>query len=229
MDDVKRAPLEIPRNWTFERPEIAHDFERHVREQLPWYDLATNAVAHVARHYIPRHGRIYDIGASTGNMDRALAATISDRCAKFIPVEVSAVMASQYDGPSKANLQVADAMEMKFEEFDVAILFLVLMFMPVARRREFFDRLRARMRPGGAIIVFDKVPAARGYAATVLWRLALAGKIAAGVEPREVIDKELSLGGVQRPIDPSILGPEAVEWFRFGDFVGWIVEKPETP
>ena len=54
-------------------------------------------------------------------------------------------------------------------------------------------------------------------------RLALAGKLSAGVEADEIIAKELSLGGIQRPIDPEILG-DAVEWFRFGDFAGWIIE-----
>ena len=54
-------------------------------------------------------------------------------------------------------------------------------------------------------------------------RLALAGKIENGANARDVIDKELSLSGVQRPLDPAELG-DAVEFFRFGDFAGWIIE-----
>ena len=45
--------MDIPTNWTFETSGVAQGFDRHVREQLPWYDLATNAILHVARHYIP--------------------------------------------------------------------------------------------------------------------------------------------------------------------------------
>jgi hypothetical protein len=80
------------------------------------------------------------------------------------------------------------------------------------------------LRPGGAIIIFDKCEPASGYVATVLWRLALAGKAAAGVEAKEILAKELSLGGVQRPISPRELDP-ATEIFRFGDFAGWVIEK----
>lgn len=36
--------------------------------------------------------------------------------------------------------------------------------------------------------------------------------------------KEISLGGVQRPVSPRELGPRAVEFFRLGDFAGWIIE-----
>jgi tRNA (cmo5U34)-methyltransferase len=217
--------MHIPERWTFENGAVAEGFDRHVREQLPWYEMATSAVAHIARHYIPRDGLVYDIGASTGNVGRAIEATLDERHARFVPIEASEDMARLYAGPQAGHLLRADAMDVDFEPFDLAIAFLTIMFMPVSRRSDFVARLVAECRPGGAVVVMDKTLAGTGYLATVLWRLTLAGKVAAGVEPREVVAKELSLGGVQRPIDPKELGPDAVEWFRFGDFAGWVIEK----
>ncbi|RIW04144.1 hypothetical protein D2T81_11665 [Azospirillum brasilense] len=46
----------------------------------------------------------------------------------------------------------------------------------------------------------------------------------AGVDPAEIVAKELSLGGVQRPITADIVGGDAIEWFRFGEFAGWLLE-----
>ena len=62
--------MQIPSegSWSFDADGIADAFDDHVREQLPWYDLATDALIHIARHYIPEGGIVYDIGASTGNM-----------------------------------------------------------------------------------------------------------------------------------------------------------------
>ena len=57
------SSLEIPKDWTFRSGEIANHFDQHVREQLPWYDVATNAVAQFSRYYIPQGGVVYDIGA----------------------------------------------------------------------------------------------------------------------------------------------------------------------
>ena len=71
--------MDIPTNWTFETSGVAKGFDRHVREQLPWYDLATNAILHVARHYIPENGLVYDFGASTGNIGRALEPILTKR------------------------------------------------------------------------------------------------------------------------------------------------------
>jgi len=195
---MSQDQIAIPRNWTFEKAEIAAAFDRHVREQLPWYDLATGAIAHIARHYIPAGGLVYDIGASTGNIGRALSETLKDRRARLVAIEAAAEMVVRYDGPGEV-IQ-ADAMAFDFEPFDLGVCFLLLMFLPVSRRAAFVQKLRQRIKPGGALIIFDKCEAATGYPATVLWRLTLAGKVSAGVDPAEIVAKELSLGGVQRPI-----------------------------
>lgn len=214
----------IPSNWTFKDDGVASSFERHVRESLPWYDLATGAVAHVARHYVPEAGLVYDLGASTGNIGRALEATLDARAARLVPVESSAAMAKLYTGPQRGNLLQADVRDIAFEPFDLAVMFLTMMFVPVADRHGLLDRLHAAVKPGGAIVIFDKTEAVRGYAATVIWRLALAGKVASGVSADDIVAKELSLGGVQRPFDPAMLPDAAVEFFRFGEFAGWLIE-----
>lgn len=213
----------VPANWTFRDEGVAVGFERHVRESLPWYDLATGAVAHVARHYIPERGLVYDLGASTGNIGLALEPTLDVRNAKLFPIEASREMSQRYRGPFKGNMLVADVLDVDYQPFDLAVIFLTMMFVPVAERPGLLLRLRAACRPGGAIVILDKAEAAQGYAATVIWRLALAGKVATGVPAEDIVAKELSLGGVQRPVDPAIFGADAIEFFRFGEFAGWLI------
>ena len=124
--------MKIPVDWTFESADVAEHFDAHVHEQLPWYDLATGMVAHIARHYVADHGLIYDIGASTGNIGTAMAATIKARRARLIAIESSVQMAERYAGPGE--LMVADARDVSFEPFDVAVAFLVFMFLPIPDR-----------------------------------------------------------------------------------------------
>jgi tRNA (cmo5U34)-methyltransferase len=223
---ARHSAFEIPANWTFEHRGIAAGFERHVREQLPWYDLATGAVAHVARHYIPKNGVVYDLGAATGNIGRALGPTIADRKATLISVEPSKEMAACYDGPQRENLRIERAEDAAYEPFDLAVAFLTLMFVEPAERPLLVQRLVRTVRLGGALVVLDKCEPVGGYPATVLARLALAGKLATGVEPAEILAKELSLCGVQRPVAENLIPARAVEFFRFGEFAGWIIEAP---
>lgn len=213
--------MEIPTNWTFKTADIAQDFDHHVREQLPWYDLATGCIAHVARHYIPNRGLVYDIGCSTGNIGRSIANTLSERDAQLVGIDDSAEMEKLYSAPGKFHAK--DAMHFAYQPFDLAVMFLCLMFIPVASRPGLIRRLLTSCKDGGAIIVFDRCIPVKGYPSLIMSRLALAGKIASGVDPKEILAKELSLIGVQRPINPEILSP-ATEIFRFGDFAGWILE-----
>ncbi len=205
-------------DWSFDRLD---DFDAHVRAHLPWYDLATEAVALIARHYIPAGGLVYDIGASTGNVGRALARTLEERRADLVAIEPSANLSVRYQAPG--HLVAADALTFAFLPHDVSVLFLTLMFLPVSRRSALVSRLRASLQPGGAVIVVDKCVSPGGYEATVLQRLVWAGKLGAGVSGAEIVAKELSLAGVQRPIQAAELGPGAIEVFRFGDFAGWVI------
>jgi tRNA (cmo5U34)-methyltransferase len=101
------------------------------------------------------------------------------------------------------------------------------MFLPVDKRRTLIDTLRRSLRRGGAIIVFDKVMPSCGYFGTVMRRLTMSWKLNNGAKPEDIVSKELSLSGVQRPINPSILGEDARQFFAFGEFAGYIIESPE--
>lgn len=216
--------MPIPERWTFKDEEVARGFDDHVREQLPWYDLATRVVAHIAEHYVPtRGGVIYDVGASTGNIGRAMAETIEARGARLIAVEESNEMADLYIGPGE--LVRKDACDVEYEDFDLAVLFLTLMFIPPYRRAHLIANLVSRVRPGGAIVVFDKIVPSSGYPSSILWRMTLKEKLRGGATPADVTRKELALAGVQRPLNPRELPEGAHNVFRFGDFSGWIIEK----
>lgn len=217
--------IEIPTDWTFKSASVANGFERHVREQLPWYELATGAVAHVARHYIGERGLVYDIGASTGNISRALADTLAARDAQIVNIEPSAEMCARFHGVG--SLVQADALDFEYDPCDVAICFLTVMFMPIRERIAFLRRLHGQIRPGGAMIILDKTEIGVGYLSTVMHRLTIAGKVATGCDPKEIVDKELSLCGVQRPLPYGFMKyalPGAIEMFRFGEFAGYVIE-----
>jgi len=222
---MKSSTFNVPDHWTFRSETVARHFDRHVRESLPWYDLATNAVAHFARHYIPRGGVVYDIGASTGNIGRAIHDTLAQRKARFTAIESSREMAARYQGPR--GLVVGDAVSHPYEPYDFAVCFLVLMFLPVGTRKAFLKRLAALIKPGGALVVVDKTPMPAGYVGSAFSRLTMQQKLAVGVKPGEILRKELSLAGYQRPLDPGALPGGALPFFQVGEFVGWILAAGE--
>jgi tRNA (cmo5U34)-methyltransferase len=225
--------MKIERNWSFKSQEVADNFDAHVREQLPWYDLASESIVHFIRHYLPEKGIIYDIGASTGNLYNRLMELIGDRKATYHALDNSQEMINKWnewiDLPFFPNVKLhyANADSFEYKPFDCGILFLVLMFIPYANRKQLIKTLWDNCKPGGVILVVDKEEQPNGYYGTALHRLTLQGKINQGVQAQEIIDKELSLQGVQRPLRFNQLFDEynPRQFFRFGEFQGIMLEK----
>jgi tRNA (cmo5U34)-methyltransferase len=218
--------MNIPPVWTFDDDSVVDNFDKHVREQLPWYDMVSSAIAQIGNHYIPVGGVVYDIGASTGNVEKVLLDTLLCRNVQFIPVEKSSNMAAKYGG----NYEVVceDVTEFTFEPFDFAVCFLSMMFIPPHKRVELVKSMMYNLRDGGAIAIVEKTVPSGGYVSTVLSRLTLREKLNNGVSPADILAKELSLSGVQRPIDPVTLfaNYKYTEFFRYGEFGGYILENP---
>lgn len=220
--------MKIPKDWTFQSPDVAKNFDSHVREQLPWYEMLTRVIGLIARHFIRQHGLIYDIGCSTGNLSRELHDTITNRDARLIALDNSAAMKEKFSGPGEFVL--ADAVDYDYQPFDLAILYLVVQFIPLEQRRPMLERITAQCNEGGAVIIVDKYSPDHdsAYIQTIKRRITLLGKTMSGTPPGEIVQKELSLSGVQRPLDASIfegLGIRRSEFFRFGEFIGWILYK----
>lgn len=229
--EPKPAAATQPGGWTFEDAGLAASFGAHVREQLPWYEIATRVVLHVAQHYVRPGGLVYDIGAATGNIAAQLAPTCRLRGSRLVAIESAAAMCAAFAPVEGVDLVQADATAMEFERFDVAICFLVLMFLPVGARRRLLADLMTQLRPGGVVILVDRwLRPLPPYVALCSQRLTLAEKRRAGAEPAAILDKEASLVGVQRPVDVALLDNielPAVELFRCGEFAAYIVERPE--
>ena len=215
-------------SWTFDTPEIAETFDSHVREQLPWYDMVTDAVVYIARNYLPEFGVVVDIGASTGNMVDKLMPLTFERMADVVAIEKSIsmcdVLKNKYKKSDCVVVENSDVTKGDLPKADVYILFLTMMFIPIDKRKALMDSMRANCKQGGVIVVVDKICDHGGYFATVLKRLTMQFKLQQGAKPEDVLNKEMSLAGVQIPIDPAILGADAKQFFRMGEFAGWVIE-----
>lgn len=222
--------MRIPDSWTFHSVEVAANFDSHVREQLPWYDLATEAVRYIVRNYLPERGAVVDIGASTGNMVDKLLPLIKERNAQLTALETSPAMLSVLNQKycKEQSVFVSDqdvsCDDCELNKTDVYILFLTMMFVPVARRRSMLNRLLQSCNEGGIIIVVDKVLDHEGYFGAVMKRLGMHFKAQQNADPKDIWQKEMSLAGVQIPIDKSLM-VGAHEFFRMGEFAGWVIEK----
>lgn len=210
------------KDWNFNNSWIVENFDSHVREQLPWYDFATQTTCLIAKNYLRNGGLVYDIGASTGNIGRAMCGLLRDRNASLVAIEESGEIAKNYTGGGE--MVVGDAVDHQYASFSVAICFLSLMFIHPSKRSALLSKLISSAEVGGCIIVVDKQVPPSGYLGTVFRRLTMEWKLIGGAKQGELSSKELSLSGIQRPILINEMNSKFTEFFRIGEFAGWVME-----
>lgn len=213
--------MKIPKDWTFKSSDVAEGFDTHVREQLPWYNIATSMTAHFARNYLPENGVLLDLGCSTGNVSDSCRETIQTRNVSVVNVDNSEEMADLFRGVGEVT--IANIENFEIPEFDVCVMFLSMMFVPVNSRSALVMNLMNKTRKGGLVLIVDKMESFSGYSGQVINRLSLVNKLDAGAKPDDVLAKELSLSGVQRPINPELL-KSFTKWFQIGEFCGYLFE-----
>jgi len=215
------------KSWTFETTEIASIFDDHVREQLPWYDMATDAVCYIVRNYLTDGEMVVDVGASTGNTIHNLMPLLEERKAEVLAIEKSSsmvdVMLERFKNNHNVTVNEFDICNYNLPPAQVYIVFLTMMFIPVHKREAVLKAIRENLKKGGVIILVDKVCDHTGYFSTVLKRLGMHWKIRQGAQLGAVTDKEMSLAGVQIPFDAAMI-PDGKLFFRMGEFAGWVIE-----
>ena len=211
----------MTKHWTFEDSNLANNFGEHVRGQLPWYDLATGLVRCIAENYLSEGGLMYDIGASDGNITKETEDIINSRSIEAVSIECSSEMAKHWAGVGR--VEVVNACDYNYKDFDLCVAFLTFMFIDPSRRRGLLNNLRAKIKEGGALIIVDKFNGTGGYNDTILRRMTMRQKLSNGESSAEILDKELSLSGVQRPLDLDFLRGD--QFFQAGEFRGFILTE----
>lgn len=218
--------MDIPRYWTFKSKHIAEHFDAHVRQQLPWYDMASDLAVFIARHFISARSLIYDIGGSTGNLGRRLGDVIAHTKSRYIIIDSSAEM-KEHARPFMFHH--SDATTYQYRAFNICFLFLVLMFIQPFGRRKLLSILQQKCIPGGVVIIFDRLEQEAGLIGSAFNRFGFNMKIQAGAREADVIRKELSLAVAQYPLAANEIEsvfPGTSIAFKCGNFIGYVYQKP---
>ena len=149
--------------------------------------------------------RVYDLGASTGETTAALQrrhAALAD--VRYVALDSSAPMlaqAAEKCAPGNVEFVHQDVADMDAPtNADLVLALYTLQFLPVARRQAVLDRICTGLRPGGALILAEKVAGADADQQARWADLLARYKLAMGLTAEMIAAKERSLEGVLVPV-----------------------------
>lgn len=201
-ENVVGTGITMASSWTFAG--VAPVFLDHVRQSVPTYDATHDLVADISTFFCRSHGRYYDLGTSTGQ----LLARVMERNARLEEAEwigfdnepemVRTAIASHADRKN-VRFEAVDVADVELESCDFVTAFLILQFLPPQVRQSVLGRVHEALRPGGALMVFEKIRIDDARIGDVVSSLYWQFKESMGLSSEEILNKARSLAGVLEP------------------------------
>ncbi|NEA78028.1 methyltransferase domain-containing protein [Actinospica acidiphila] len=189
--------------WSFAGP-VADHFDTHVARSVPQYEAGHHIITALSGHFLPPGGTLYDIGCSTGALLAALDHTHRSRDVRLIGVdnEPDMVRAARRRFTDRADVTIvqADARTLEWRPADVIAAHYSVQFAPVADRPALLAAMHTALRPGGALLWFEKTLAPTPHLQDVVGQAYADHKLSQGYTPAEVLGKARSLRGVLAPL-----------------------------
>ncbi len=143
---------------------VAAVFPDMIRRSVPGYGEMVAMVGLFAERYLQRGSRGYDLGCSLGASSIALASRIPHRDYQIIAVDNSLAMLTRCRAHLRQTLPeapiqliCADINQVVIADASIVVLNFTLQFIPLADRAALIERIYAGLRPGGILLLAEKI------------------------------------------------------------------------
>jgi len=223
--------------FTFD-DEVADVFDNMIRRSLPGYEMSLEMLGVFARRYAQSGTCIYDLGCSLGAGLSAMTDGARRASARLIGVDSSAAMISRCRARFETAAVVVElhqqlAQSVQFEASSLVVLNFTLQFVPVEQRQDLLARGFSALKPGGALVLSEKLAFESAEEAELCTELHDQFRISQGYTELEIQQKRAALSGVLFPETESVhrgrlraAGFKSTQlWFRCCNFASFLCVK----
>ncbi|MDR9467718.1 carboxy-S-adenosyl-L-methionine synthase CmoA [Marinospirillum sp.] len=239
-DALFSNPLDKLASFSFDE-QVARVFPDMIKRSVPGYSQILGMAGVIARRYVPEGGRIYDLGASLGASTLSVAQQLTHlEQLEIIAVDNSQAMTERCQQLLTETLpqrpvetRCADIRTLNYQPCDLILINFTLQFLPPEDRQPLLDRLFAALRPGGALLLSEKVHFTDPRQSQLLFELHHDFKRANGYSDMEISQKRTALEDVLRT-DTSEQHLQRLkeagfsfssQWFQYLNFASFLAIK----
>jgi len=149
--------------FTFDES-VAKVFPDMIRRSVPGYTTIVAMTGLLAGRYATPGSRLYDLGCSLGASTLAMRQHLRGQDCHIIAVDNSPAMLERCRGiidadtcDTPVSLVCADLEDVAVEDASVVVLNFTLQFVPLERRDAVIRRIHDGLRPGGILVLSEKV------------------------------------------------------------------------
>ncbi|MDA9901126.1 carboxy-S-adenosyl-L-methionine synthase CmoA [Gammaproteobacteria bacterium] len=152
------------RSFTFDE-QVATVFDDMINRSVPGYSAIIDMVGQLAHRYCKNGSIIYDLGCSLGASSLSITRHIEHNDYEIIAIDNSEAMVSrlkadlqnQKGATKQIKVKLEDIRKSEIKSASMVILNFTLQFINVKDRDQLIKKISAGMRPGGLLIISEKV------------------------------------------------------------------------
>lgn len=186
---------------------VAAVFPDMIRRSVPGYELILQSLPWLAARVVQPHSTVYDLGCSLGASSHAVRHGLeSTPACRIVAVDNSAAMLERaeewlasFRAATPIELHCADVIDFPLENASLVMLNFTLQFIAQEQRLNLLQRIRAALRPGGVLLLSEKIAIEDAPLAELITELHHDFKRAQGYSELEIAQKRQALDNVLIP------------------------------
>jgi tRNA (cmo5U34)-methyltransferase len=164
QDAIYASPLDEIIDFSFDEKVVAV-FPDMIQRSVPGYGTLISTIGIMAARYAQDDSHCYDLGCSLGAATLSMRQRITNKNCDIIAVDNSSAMiekgqrllAEDHNNDVAVKLVCADINDVEIKNASVVVLNFTLQFIPVAERLALLQRIYDGLKPGGALILSEKL------------------------------------------------------------------------
>ncbi|MDY6815097.1 MAG: carboxy-S-adenosyl-L-methionine synthase CmoA [Pseudomonadota bacterium] len=230
-----------PEDFRFDAS-VARVFPDMIRRSVPGYTTIIPMIEVITGQYAQPGSNCYDLGCSLGASTLAMRHGIAHQDCQLFGVDNSAAMIERCehyialdDSPLPVTLRCEDILDTGLSNASVTTLNFTLQFVPPEHRKELLARIASATRPGGVLILSEKIRFESDQEQDIQTRLHHEFKRANGYSDLEISQKR---SAIEQVLIPETLArhrerlstagfDQVLLWYQCFNFVSMLAIKGE--
>lgn len=238
-DDIYAAPHDQLGEFVFDA-RVANVFGDMIQRSVPGYATTISTISELAARYCQPNSKAYDLGCSLGAATLAMRHSIQAEGVEIVAVDNSAAMVERCQlnidtdtATVPVSVVMADVQDVEISNASLVILNFTLQFIAVEERLALLKKAWDGLRPGGKLVLSEKVVFPDPYLNDLNIDLHHRFKKAHGYSDLEIAQKRSALENMLIPETVDQHKKRLVEagfdrvdvWFQCFNFMSMIAVK----
>ncbi|WP_115717987.1 carboxy-S-adenosyl-L-methionine synthase CmoA [Gallaecimonas mangrovi] len=208
-DRIYSKPQGAVKDFAFDE-QVADVFNDMINRSVPGYTTILHTLEKLAPRFAKSGSRIYDLGCSLGAASLAIKRSVDVEGVELIAVDSSEAMITRatrqlaaYKGKVEVALKQADIRDIDIDNASMVVLNFTLQFLPPQEREALINKIYAGLRPGGLLLLSEKLVFEDSAINDLLCELHWDFKRDNGYSELEIAQKRTAIENVMRPDSPQ--------------------------